>query len=184
MSEGAHQELHSLRRDQAVTRVIQMVSLILVEMLGKVWFSSVWEDSPSVQIHRTWKRQEPALAPEWLLGPICASALLPADPFTSLCLSFQSRNLEFSSAIPLPLGRSCLNCSFLALSPGKNVPLLPEQYYVIPSSVFPVLLRSRIPGRGTQKEILVCKNTEQNCFRPLFLKQTCLLWWFFSVLTV
>lgn len=49
---------------------------------------------PSVQIHRTWKRQEPALAPEWLLGPICASVLLPADPFTSLCLSFQSRNLE------------------------------------------------------------------------------------------
>lgn len=43
---------------------------------------------------------------------------------------------------------------------GKNVPLLPEQYCVIPSSVFPVLLRQN-PWEGNSKEILVCKNTEQ-----------------------
>lgn len=72
----------------------------------------------------------------------------------------------------------------LVLSPGKNVPLLPEQCYLTPYSVLPGLWRSRVPGRGTQKEILVLKNTEQNCCRPLFLKQTCLLWWCFSVLTV
>ena len=90
---------------------------------------------PSGQIHRTWKRQEPALAPEWLLGPVCVSVLLPADPVTSVYLSFQSRNLEILFSHSSASRQELLELLLSGPVTRKNVPLLPEQYYVIPSSV-------------------------------------------------
>lgn len=106
---------------------------------------------------------------------------------TSLCCCFQpgtwQQPFRFSSAIPLPPDRSCLNTPSVRPVTREGHATSARTCYPAPSSVPPGLWRSRIPGRGTQKEILVLRNTEQNCFRSLFLKQTCLLWWSVSVLT-
>lgn len=162
-----------------------------VEMLGKVWLQQlVRRQCPSLRTDsQNMEETRAGRGCRWRLRPVCLP-LTACWSFLLLCVCpFNPRTwrqlFSFSSAISLLSDKSRLNHSLcLALWPGKNISLLPEHCYLTPSSVLPGLWRGRIPQRGTQKEILVLKNTEQNCFRPLFLKQTCLLWWFVSVLTV
>lgn len=178
MSEGAYRKLYSPLRDQEIAKVRQMASLMMVEMLGKVWLEQFMRGQ-CLSLRTDLQNMEETragLGCRWRLRPVCASLLLPAGPSYLLVLVLSTWNMErplrFSLAIPLsgPITRE-------GHAPSARA------CYPTPSFVLPGLWRSRIPERGTQKEILVLKNTEQNCFRSLFLKQTCLLWWSVSVLT-
>lgn len=152
-------------------------------------WSSLWEDSVSSPRTDSQNMEETraSLGCRWHLRPVCVSLLLPAGPSYLLVLVLSTWNMEaaFRSLQPFlcfQKGASWTTPSVWPYHQGRTCPSA-RTCYPTPSFVLPGLWRSRIPGRETQKEILVLKNTEQNCFRSLFLKQTCLLWWFVSVLT-
>lgn len=85
------------------------------------------------------------LAAEWHLRLVHVSLLLPAGPpyFFVLVLSTQEhreRALYILFSHPsAPRQDLCDPLLLLVLSPGKNVPLLPEQCYLTPYSVLPGL---------------------------------------------
>lgn len=111
----------------------------------------------------------------WRLRPVCASVFLPSGPSHLLVTVLSTRNMEAAPSVlsshPFASTQELLG-PFILSGPLTNEEHAPptRTCYLTPSSVLPGLWRSRIPGRGTQKEILVLRNAEENCFRPLFLK--------------
>lgn len=189
MSEGAHWELYNLLRDQEIVKVKQMASLMMVEMLGKVWLEQLMRgqclslriDSQNMEETRAGR------GCRLCLRPVCVSLWLPAGPSYLLVLVLSTWNMAAALLIlfshPSASRQELLEPLLLSDPITREGHATSARTCYPPSFVLPGLWRSRIPGRGTQKEILVLKNTEQNCFRSLFLKQTCLLWWSVSVLT-
>lgn len=107
--------------------------------------------------------------------PVCVSVLLPADPVTSLYLSFQSRNLEILSHSSASR-QELLELLLSGPVTGEERAPAAKQYYVIPSSVFPVLFKgAESLGGELRKKFQLVKIQNRIMLRPLFLKQTCLL---------
>lgn len=107
MSEGAYWKLYSPLRDQEIAKVRQMASLMMVEMLGKVWLEQFMRGQ-CLSLRTDLQNMEETragLGCRWRLRPVCASLLLPAGPSYLLVLVLSTWSMErpfrFSLAIPL-----------------------------------------------------------------------------------
>lgn len=137
--EGAYQELYNPLRDQAITKVKHMASLLTGDNVQKGVIATACEETVSLSQGRlTEHRREKSWS-----GRRVASQASPCLPLTAcwstraLCVP-EREPFRFSSAIPLPLGKG-ESLLLLVLSSRKNRPLLPEQCYLTPSSVLPGL---------------------------------------------
>lgn len=124
MSEGAYWELYNPLRYQEIAKVKQMASLMMVEMLGKLWLEQLMRGqclSPRTDLQNM-EETRAGLSCRWGLRPVCVSLLLRACPFNlehggspldslqpSLC--FQTGAAWTTpSVLPYHQGRTCPFC--------------------------------------------------------------------------
>jgi hypothetical protein len=150
-------------------------------MTAATWEGTVFSRERFVRC----EEQELTSAAEWLLSPVCGFLLLPTGPFYLLVFAlsiWEPRDSLLESSSPYASRGSYLYCCCLALFPGWPCCQNTVTWHLPPGLL--TSGRTESLRRVTLKDISDSEEYRTALLQSLFLKQTCLLQWFFSVLTV